>query len=165
MLSWLAVYGAFESRLEYPRHYRGNRTSRIPFLKEQEGRRVRIDEVVMLPMLLMMTAPLWGLVLFLFLPLGIALPVYVAVAALAIWSHVLMRRAARRPAATGAEALLGRTRTVVSWHGMRGTVRCHSEVWAARSTALPPPAAGERVKVVGIEHLTLEVVKTPVANR
>ena len=115
----------------------------------------------MLPMLLMMTAPLWGLILFVFLPLGTAMPVYVAVAALGIWSHVLMARARQRPVATGAQGLVGRTATVVSWHGTSGTIRCHSEMWSAHSDAGPPPAVGDRVRVVAVDHLTLEIVKAP----
>ncbi len=111
----------------------------------------------MLPMFLLMTAPVWGLVVFLVLPLGAALPIYVAGSLLALWSHVLMRRASRQPVETGAEALVGSAATVVSWRGSEGTVRCRSELWAARSISAVPPEPGRSVRVVGVDHLTLEV--------
>jgi membrane-bound ClpP family serine protease len=43
---------------------------------------------------------------------------------------------------------------------VRGMVRCHGETWSAHSDALPPPERGDRVCVLAVEHLTLEVVKT-----
>ena len=58
------------------------------------------------------------------------------------------------------DGLLGTTATVASWDGVRGMVRCHGETWSAHSDALPPPERGDRVCVLAVEHLTLEVVKT-----
>ena len=112
----------------------------------------------MLPMFLFMTAPLWGLLLFVFLPIGVAAPLYLFVAVIGVASHVLMVRAAREPVMTGSEGLIGMTATIVSWNGLTGTVRCRGELWAARSTDSFVPISGRCVRVVGVNHLTLEVI-------
>lgn len=113
----------------------------------------------MLPMYLIMSAPLWGLLLFLVAPLRTALPLYVVLAGLGAGSHVLMRRAARRRVVTGTEGLVGATATVVSWHGTRGEVRCHGELWQARCSDSTAPPEGSRLEVLAVEHLTLVVAR------
>ncbi len=57
---------------------------------------------------------------------------------------------------TGAEEMLGLEGEVVSWSGGTGRVHVHGETWSARSARAL--AAGEKVRVVAREGLTLEVV-------
>ncbi len=74
-------------------------------------------------------------------------------------SLVLLRWSRRRRAATGAEALVGRTAVVSSL----GQVKVAGELWEARSTE--PLAVGEEVEVTAVEGLTLEVSRSRRAPR
>jgi membrane-bound serine protease (ClpP class) len=64
-------------------------------------------------------------------------------------------RARRRPVRTGAEEMIGSTGEVENWMGRTGHVRAHGEVWAAQSKQ--SFTAGQKVRVVGLEGLTLTV--------
>lgn len=114
----------------------------------------------MLPMFLVMISPLWGLLLFVVLPVGVAAPLYLIVAAIGVTSHVLMVRAARQPVMTGSEGLVGMTATVVSWNGPTGTVRCRGELWTAHLAGSSVPSPGMSVRILGVNRLTLEVDPT-----
>jgi membrane-bound serine protease (ClpP class) len=61
----------------------------------------------------------------------------------------------RRPALTGAEQIIGSTGKVIEWEGSSGRVLVLSEVWNARAAG--PLRAGDKVRVVGREGLTLVV--------
>jgi membrane-bound serine protease (ClpP class) len=61
----------------------------------------------------------------------------------------------RRPALTGAEQIIGSTGEVIEWQDTTGRVRVLSEIWNAR--AARPMQAGDKVRVVGREGLTLVV--------
>ena len=83
----------------------------------------------------------------------------VAVFTLAISAGV---RAQRQPAATGAEGLLGETGVARTLLDPEGQVLVQGEIW--RAVAQPPPiGAGEPVRVVGLEGLTLKVTRPGVA--
>jgi membrane-bound serine protease (ClpP class) len=56
---------------------------------------------------------------------------------------------------TGAEGLVGEAAEVFQALDPEGRVRLRGEIWRARSSA--PAAAGERVRVTGVNGLTLEV--------
>jgi membrane-bound serine protease (ClpP class) len=64
-------------------------------------------------------------------------------------------RARRRPVATGRERMIGSPGVVLRWEGGRGAVRVQGEVWSARAAA--PLAPGDRVRVAGLEGLTVTV--------
>src|SRR5712691_2818028 len=66
-------------------------------------------------------------------------------------SLALMRWSKRRRAATGAEALVGRTAVVSS----PTQVRVAGELWQARSD--DPLVPGDEVEVMAVDELTLEV--------
>lgn len=70
-------------------------------------------------------------------------------------SVVLLRWSRRRRAATGAEALIGRTAVVTTPCRPAGHVRVAGELWAARSAAGADP--GDEVVVRGVQGLTLLV--------
>ena len=65
----------------------------------------------------------------------------------------------RRGAQVGAETLIGREAVVVTPCRPRGQVRLDGEIWEARCSA--GANAGERVRVVAREGLTLEVEAAP----
>lgn len=65
----------------------------------------------------------------------------------------------RRRPAVGAEAMLGQTATVVVPCRPLGQARIHGELWQARCEA--GADAGDRVRVDGIEGLTLVVTPVP----
>jgi membrane-bound serine protease (ClpP class) len=60
-----------------------------------------------------------------------------------------------RPVVSGREQMIGSTAEAVTAFESAGTVRVHGEMWSARSTT--PVRAGQRVRVTGIEGLTLQV--------
>ncbi|MGO6740782.1 NfeD family protein, partial [Rhizobium ruizarguesonis] len=59
---------------------------------------------------------------------------------------------------TGGEQMIGISGKVDSWTGISGYVIAHGERWKAISTE--PLGAGDRVKVIGRDGLTLEVVRS-----
>jgi membrane-bound serine protease (ClpP class) len=72
----------------------------------------------------------------------------VVVARLAQTSH-------RRKVSTGREELVGSRGTVTEWSGTSGAIHIHGERWRARSDG--PLAPGDRVEVVAVDGLVLEV--------
>jgi membrane protein implicated in regulation of membrane protease activity len=70
-------------------------------------------------------------------------------------SIVMLRWSRRRRAATGAEALVGRTAVVATPCHPLGQVRIAGELWAARSESGADP--GDEVVVRGVDGLTLLV--------
>lgn len=102
---------------------------------------------------------------FLFEPEGsdinfaVSVPVIVGAAAASAGLSFLVLGAAmkarRRPAATGAEEMIGSRGRVIAWQGGRGQIRVHGEVWQARGApSLKPDAT---VRVVSRDGLTLTV--------
>ncbi len=67
----------------------------------------------------------------------------------------MLARSHRGPVITGQEEMLGSRAKVVDWHGGAGRVRAHGELWRARGPA--DLAAGQEVRVVAIDGLTLKV--------
>jgi membrane-bound serine protease (ClpP class) len=68
-------------------------------------------------------------------------------------------RARRRPVVSGREGLLREHAEAVEAFDHRGLVRVHGELWNATSRA--PVAAGQRLRIVRIDGLTLEVEPDP----
>lgn len=91
--------------------------------------------------------------------IGVSLPLILGVtlttAALIFGVGAAAMQAYRRPAAAGAEHMVGAKARVIDWEGETGHVRIEGEVWAARSTRAPP--VGSIVRVVGRDGLTLIV--------
>ena len=77
----------------------------------------------------------------------------------AVDSAFWFRWSRRRRAAVGAEALVGTLAEVVEAVDPVGRVKVNGELWNARaSTAVDtPPEAGEQVRIVAIDGLTLVV--------
>ncbi|MGD8897719.1 MAG: NfeD family protein [Acidobacteriota bacterium] len=114
----------------------------------------------MLVMMVVMLFPLLGLALFAWLPLRVALPLYLAGLGASALLHGAMTRARRLPVRTGSEGLIGRTAWVEGWNGQAGWVRCGPERWRAVTSTPAKLLAGDDVRVVDVRHLTL-VVERP----
>ncbi|MFN3659363.1 MAG: NfeD family protein [Pseudolabrys sp.] len=103
--------------------------------------------------------------LFLFDPAGadidisVSLPLIIASAvttgALALFVLSAAVKARRRPATTGAEQMIGSVGEVVEWDSLKGRIRVHGEIWAARAEQSFAP--GDAVRIVQREELTLLV--------
>jgi membrane-bound serine protease (ClpP class) len=70
-----------------------------------------------------------------------------------------LRYTQRRAATVGAEALVDRVVEVSEECRPYGRVRVHGELWNARCAE--GAARGERVRITGLDGLTLEVVREP----
>jgi len=94
-------------------------------------------------------------------PLGIAIGSGVIGAALAVFVGRMAWRARRRPITSGPEMIVGSAGEVVEWTGDRGWIRLDGELWRARwMAAAPAPSAvraGDTLRVVALEGLTLRV--------
>jgi len=64
-------------------------------------------------------------------------------------------RARRRPVVSGTEGLLRETAEAVESFEREGRVRAHGEIWSAVSRE--PVRQGERLRIVAVKGLTLEV--------
>jgi membrane-bound serine protease (ClpP class) len=68
-------------------------------------------------------------------------------------------RTRHQPLRTGASAMLGQPAEVLDWSGQEGHVLAVGERWQAHAPQALAP--GERVRITGIEGLTLEVSRAP----
>lgn len=91
--------------------------------------------------------------------ISVSLPLIIAAAAttgaLALFVLGAAVTARRRPAATGAEQMIGSAAEVIEWSGRKGRVRVHGEIWSARGDRAFK--AEDVVRVVGREGLTLVI--------
>jgi membrane-bound serine protease (ClpP class) len=89
----------------------------------------------------------------------VALPVLGAVAVASLGATLLTMRLALRSRRTkvvsGREEMIGMAGRVLDWRGVGGHVLVHSERWRAESTV--ELQAGQRVRVIGLDGLTLTV--------
>lgn len=89
------------------------------------------------------------------LPWGIIAAVTATTAAFLFLVVGMVLKARRRPAATGAEEMVGAQATVLSDCETEGWAHVHGETWRIRSPR--PLKAGEQVRVKRVDGLTLEV--------
>ena len=104
---------------------------------------------------LLLGVPLFGVALFFFLPLPMALPLYFAASALSAFVWLKVYRAMQIPVATGQETMIGQLAEVQSWNGQKGQVRFQGQLWTARSAK--PLTPGTPVQIESMEGLTLWV--------
>lgn len=83
--------------------------------------------------------------------IAVATGIVVELAEVGFWVRFLRRYRVR----TGVEALIGRQGEVIEACDPRGRIRLRGEIWHARCPG--GAAVGERVEVVGLHGLTLEV--------
>jgi membrane-bound serine protease (ClpP class) len=90
---------------------------------------------------------------------GIPMPLIAGVtllsATLVIGIAGMAAKARRRPVVSGSPTLLGITGEVIECAGLQGWASINGEVWQVRATE--PLQAGQRVRVIRVDQLTLEV--------
>ena len=79
-------------------------------------------------------------------------------AGLFLFAMMMLMRARRREVVTGPEEMIRSRAEVIEWHGRRGRVRVHGEVWKAQGDDQLSP--GQTVRVSAIDGLTLIVSPT-----
>jgi membrane-bound serine protease (ClpP class) len=82
---------------------------------------------------------------------AVALGIVIEIAEVGFWIRFLRRYRVT----TGAEGLIGLTGEVIESCDPRGRIRLRGEIWHARCPA--GAGIGERVRVTGVDGLTLEV--------
>jgi membrane-bound serine protease (ClpP class) len=102
--------------------------------------------VAMIVLALLVLPPWLGLI-------AVVIGIVVEVAEVGFWIRFLRRYRVR----TGAEGLVGSVAEVVETCDPVGRVRLRGEIWRARGSPGTPAAVGERVKVTGVDGLTLEL--------
>ncbi|MGD2141035.1 MAG: NfeD family protein [Burkholderiales bacterium] len=107
---------------------------------------------------LILLLPFLALPIFWLLPLVTAASLYSVVVVLSVLVYYYSVKALRLPVSTGREALLHSVGEVVAVTPKTLQVRVHSEIWGARSDQ--PLVEGDRVEVIAIKGLRLEVSKT-----
>lgn len=111
---------------------------------------------------LILLAPVVALAVFWIWPLTVAAPVYAAVFILSLWMYAFIWRAMRRPVQGGREEMLHSIGEVVEVQGQTLHIRTHHEIWNAESHESLRP--GDRVKVVGMSGLILQVERLDAAD-
>ena len=89
------------------------------------------------------------------IPLPLILGVAAASAAFLLGVAALTLRARKRPVVSGRETMIGETAEVLHDFSGEGWARVQGETWRVKSAA--PLRAGQRVKVIAMEGLVLEV--------
>jgi membrane-bound ClpP family serine protease len=112
--------------------------------------------VGMILMPVIMVSPILALLLFHFLPLSTALPIYVVILVIAAFCYVVMFQSMRAEAKTGLKAMIGREAVVIEDIDPEGKVKIKDELWAATAGG-KKIAAGEKVRIVNIQGLVLIV--------
>ena len=88
-------------------------------------------------------------------PLALVIAVAAAGGLFVLTVAGLAVRSRRRPVVSGREELIGMPGEVVRWEQEVGWASVHGELWRVSSAA--PLTAGSRIKVVGVDGLTLRV--------
>jgi len=104
-----------------------------------------------------LTMPIWGLVVFYIWPLSIALPVYGFILVSSAILYYALMQTMHLQAKTGKEGLKGQIAEAMENLNPVGQVLVHGEIWRAR--AAESIRKGESVLITGMDGLTLLVSK------
>lgn len=104
---------------------------------------------------LILLLPVFGLGLFVVLPLEAALPLYGIVFVLSAFLHFVTVRAMRLPVQTGREGMVGKEAEVIQDLNPRGVIRHGNELWSAQGVG--HIGKGEKVIILTVEGLTAKV--------
>lgn len=99
---------------------------------------------------LVLALPVLGLALFFVLPLPVALPLYLVVAAVSAVMYTAILRALRLPPATGLESMAGAPAHVAESLTPEGVIRYQGELW--RAAADETIERGARVRIARVER-------------
>jgi membrane-bound ClpP family serine protease len=110
----------------------------------------------MILMPLIMISPFFALLLFYYLPLETALPIYIVILIVAGFYYVVMFKSMRAKTKTGLEAMIGGEALVIEGIAPEGKVEFKDEIWTA-TTRGKEIVKGERVKILETQGLVLVV--------
>ncbi len=105
---------------------------------------------------IIMVSPLWGLLLFYYLPAGDALIYYIVILMIAAYCHYLMMWSMHATPRTGLDAMIGEKARAIRDIDPEGKVELRGEIWSAVSANGRIPA-GEPVRIVAARKLILTV--------
>lgn len=94
--------------------------------------------------------PILDLVVFFVLPLPVALPLYLVIAAVSAFMYTAILRALRLPPATGLESMAGAPARVAESLAPEGVIRYQGELW--RAAADERIERGARVRIARVER-------------
>ena len=113
---------------------------------------------------LILLLPLFALIVFLVMPLGLAIPVYLVILLVTGLMYWAILRALRRRPESGAQSLIGAEGKVVSTLGpkdeARYQVKVRGELWRANSHDKLEP--GDTVSITSVDRLVLTVKRVDV---
>ncbi len=95
------------------------------------------------------------------IPLGMVVTTVGGVSVLVGTCLYYVGRSLRRPPATGVEHMVGSVAEVRSWQERSGLVFADGAVWSARSAEPRPLEKGQRVRILRVQGLTLDVEPLP----
>jgi membrane-bound serine protease (ClpP class) len=95
-------------------------------------------------------------------PLPLILGLAAGSAAIVLLGGGMALRARRRPVVSGREEMVGAEGVVLEGAERGAWARVHGERW--RVTSPDPLPAGQRIRVIGLQGLTLQVRAEPVAT-
>ena len=104
---------------------------------------------------LILLSPVFGLVIFWFWPLWIALPIYAVICLLSVLLYLATVRMMRMPQITGKFALVQHRGSVIDVNDRGPLVRIGGEIWQANCAE--PVSVGDQVKVIAQDGMTLRV--------
>jgi membrane-bound serine protease (ClpP class) len=110
--------------------------------------------IISMPLLIV--APVLALLLFYFLPLQAALPIYIAILIASVFCYVIMVRTRRIKAGAGRETMIGQEGVAREDIAPEGQIEINGEIWMARARG-ETIDAGNRVKVLEVDGLVLLV--------
>jgi len=110
----------------------------------------------MILMPLIMVSPILALLLFFYLPLETALPMYITILVVAGFYYVVMFRSMRAKTKTGLEAMIGEEALVIEDIAPEGKVLFKDEIWTATARGREI-VKGQKVKILEAKGLVLVV--------
>jgi len=110
----------------------------------------------MILMPVIMVSPLLALLLFFYLPLSTALPIYIVILVVAGFCHYFMYQSMRARAKSGLEAMIGGEALVLQDIDPEGMIRFKDELWKATAGG-KKIAAGKKVRILEAQGLVLIV--------
>lgn len=100
---------------------------------------------------LLLATPVLGLSLFLVLPFGTALTLYLIIVALSLLLYYKIMESMRVPVMTGPEGMVGQ----IAWTDHGGAIHLNGEWWTAI-----PSVPNQQVRIVGLRGLVVEIEPT-----
>ena len=110
----------------------------------------------MILMPVIMVSPLLALLLFFYLPLSTALPIYIVILIVAGFCHYFMYQSMRAKDRSGLEAMIGEKALVMEDIDPEGKIKFKTELWNA-TTRGKKIETGKKVRILKAEGLVLVV--------